>query len=201
MNNDNNTSTPPTQTPSGTDPQGQTPNTPQGQTPQGSNQRTALDSLPSDVQELITKLREENKQRRQALDAHEAARQQAEEQKLKEQGEFQKLAEQHAARVKELEPIQERYSTLAELVHDQIKEQVKTWPDEVKSLLPGKDTPVEERLKAVERMKPLAEKIAQQQRGMAPGNSPNPKPAQGQTPDDARTDFYNRLRTSGKYGA
>src|SRR4030095_13010946 len=74
------------------------------------------------------------------------------EDKAKEQGEWQKVAEQREARVKELEPIQERYAALATLLTGQIKAQTKDWPKEVKDLLPGDDTPIEVRYDQVQKL-------------------------------------------------
>ncbi len=187
------------QTPNNVDPTGQTPTTPpNGQTPNGTPPKTAFESLPQDIQDMITGLRTENKDKRKAIDAIEAEKKLAEEQKLREQGEFQKLAEQHQARVRELEPVQERYNALAELVNEQIKTQVSDWPEEVKSLVPDKKTPVEERLKSLEKLKPLAERFAVQQRGQSPGNVPNPKPAETVGASDVKS-AMDVLRAGGTY--
>lgn len=194
-----NTATSQGQTPNSVDPTGQTPNTaPNGQTPNGTPPKTAFESLPQDIQDMITGLRNENKDKRKTIDAIEAEKKLAEEQKLREQGEFQKLAEQHQARVKELEPTVERYQKLSDLVHEQIKAQVKEWPDEVKTLVPDKNTPVEERLTALEKLKPLAEKFAVQARGAQPGNAPNPRPSDNVGSTDVKS-AMERLRASGTY--
>lgn len=155
-------------------------------------------SSQDDLQRQITELRTENAKHRAKNKEQEASAQAAEQQRLKEQGEFKQLAEKHEARVKELEPTVERYTKLSDLVHEQIKAQVKDWPDEVKSLVPGKETPVEERLASLEKLKPLAERFAQQQRGTQPGNSPNPKPsATVQSSDEIK----NKMLGSGFYNS
>jgi len=114
--------------------------------------------------------------------------------KLKEQGEFQKLAEQHQARVQELEPISERYSKLTELVSDQIKSQTKDWPPEIKTFDPGENASIEDRLAWVEKSKPLIDKL----QASKPGNGPNPKPSNGSAKEAAQTAF-DKLRATGQY--
>lgn len=185
------------QTPNDGDPTGQTPTpTPNGQTPNG---RTSIDSLPQDIQELISTLRNENKEKRETLKAQETARQQQEQEELRKQGEFQKLAEQHEQRVKELEPTVERYTKLSDIVNEQIKAEVKDWPAEIKDLLPDKSAPVEDRLKSLEKLRPLVERLNTQARGQTPGNVPNPKPSSDEPGTDVN-DYYKRYRASGLAG-
>ena len=199
---EDNTTTPPApqgQTPNGTDPQGQTPtNPPSGQTPNGA--KTSIDSLPADIQEYIKGLRADSKRYRDSAEAEAKAKKDAEDARLKEQGEFKALAEKHEARVKELEPVSERYGALSSLVSDQIETQIKDWPQEVKTFDPGKDAPIEHRLEWLEKSKPLIAKLADQQRATNPGNGPNPQPSAG-TPDTARAAFEQKMRRTGKYGA
>jgi hypothetical protein len=198
MGNENNTSTPNGQTPNGTDLNGQTPN-PQNQTVSGS-EKTPISSLPADVQDYIKRLRDEAEEANKQKKAEARAKQQAEEERLKQQGEFKQLAEQHAARVQELEPVATRYSQLSLLVASQIEAQIKDWPQEVKAFDPGNDAPVEERLAWIEKSRPLIEKLQQQARSSNPGNSPNPRPTAA-TRDDAVDGFMKQMRASGKYGA
>lgn len=174
---------PPGQTPPGSDPQGQTPPPTLGQTPPAppqQQQKTPLDTLPSDVQDYIKLLRKEAKETREALEAEARRKTEAEQQRLKEQGEFKQLAEKHENRVKELEPIATRYTSLAQLVSGQIEDQVKDWPAEIKVFDPGTDAPIEERLEWVKKSRPLVEKMIQQNQAGQPGNAPNPRPAAGQ---------------------
>ncbi len=150
----NNPPTPlPGQTPPGGDPQGQTSQTTPGQTPttttppgQTPGGRTSLSELPQDIQDLVRGLRREAKESREALEAKLKTEQDAEQQRLKQQGQFEELAKQHESRVKELEPMLARYTALSELVSEQIKAETKDWPASVKALDPGEDAPIEERL-------------------------------------------------------
>lgn len=200
MSNNPNSSDPQGQTPNGTDPQGQTPNnTPQGQTPNG-QQKTSIDSLPVDIQDYIKTLRKDAEENRKKLDAEAKAKQEAEQARLAEQGQFKELAAKHEARVKELEPISTSYKALSERVNSQIDTQIKDWPAEVKSLVPSSETPVEQRLEQLERLRPLVDKLQLQAKGQQPGNAPNPKPA-GQVGDPAtKEETIRKLKASGMYG-
>ncbi len=182
--------TPGGQTPPGGDPPGQTPQQQQpgqtppttatpGQTPTSGQSRTSLNDLPQDIQDLVRGLRKEAKESREALEVIQRDAQTAADAKLKEQGEFKKLAEQHEARVKELEPIASRYAALSELVSEQIKTEMKEWPASVKALDPGKDASIETRLEWLTRARAIVADLNIQARGSLPGNRPNP-PAQGQ---------------------
>lgn len=193
------------QTPPGSAP-GQTPTTPLGQTPNGQlQQKTTMDNLPLDIQDYIKELRKEAETSRKDLDAKIKAEKEFAESKMKEQGEWQKVAEQRDLRVKELEPVQERYTALSTLLADQIKAQVKDWPKEVKDLLPGDDTPIEVRYSQVQKLQSLAiqlsDKAQAQQRASLPGNTPGPRQAnQEQSRDQQKEDFRLRRAKSGQYG-
>ncbi len=170
------------QTPPAGDPPGLKP-TPQGQTPSG---RTPFDSLPLDVQDYIKTLRDEAKVTREQAkalqeqaDAEAKAKADAAEAEAKAKGEFKQLAEKHEKRVAELEPIAQSYTKLAELVSEQIKDEIKDWPQSVKALDPGKDAPIEERLAWKNRAAAIVTELATTARGSLPGNRPNPTP-QGQ---------------------
>ncbi len=179
------------QTPNGTDPQGQTPTTPpSGQTPNG-NQRTSLETLPSDIQDYIKSLRADAKKYRDASESETRAKQAAEEARLAEQGQFKELAAKHEAKVKELEPISQRYSVLATQINATIEAETKDWPAEVKSLIPGIETPVESRLEQMARLRPLLAKLQEQAKGTQRGNSPNPSPT-GQAGNKADAMQRNR---------
>jgi len=132
-----------------------------------------------DIQRVIADLRKENAAHRKKAKEQEEQAQVAEQERLRQAGEYKQLAEQHEKRVKELEPIQESYTRLAEQINAQIQAEVKDWPTEVKSLVPDTIVPVELRLEQVAKLRPLIAQLAQQARGQAPGNRPNP-PAQGQ---------------------
>jgi len=197
MDKENNTA-PNGQTPNnGTAPNGQTPN-PQNQTVSGS-EKTSINSLPPDIQDYIKRLRKEADEANEKTRAEARAKQLAEETRLKEQGEFKALAEKHEARVRELEPVSERYNQLSVLIAGQIEAQVKDWPAEVRAFDPGPDASVEQRLSWLEKSKPLIEKLQMQARAQQPGNAPNPRPSQ--PTGDMNTTYEQRLRASGKYGA
>lgn len=185
------------QTPDNTDlATGQTPTTPQTPTPSGS--KTPIAELPVDIQEYIKSLRSEANKANKALELEATAKAKAEEERLKAQGEFQKLAEKHAARVQELEPLQGRFDTLSTLITGQIETQIKDWPAEVKTFDPGVDASVEQRLAWVEKSKPLIEKLQQQAQSGRPGNAPNPKPSV-QGSEGVQSDYTNKLLKSNRY--
>ena len=210
MSNNPSNSDPSGLTPNGSDPTGLTPN-PSGLTPNGTLPKTSFESLPLDVQLYIKDLRKDEENIKSKLRQHEEAQRKQEEEtqkalqeRLKQQGEFQKLAEQHEHRVKELEPVQERYTALSGLLADQIKAQVKDWPKEVKDLLPGDDTPIEVRYAQVQKLQALAiqlgEKAQQQQRASLPGNKPNPQPSNSeQTREQQVQEFRLRRKQTGQY--
>ena len=187
--------------PNGADPtQGEPTGTPlaQGATPsasQGAQSDPATEVLKAKIAELERDNRKYRTERKQQDDAAAAA----EQARLREAGEFKSLAEKHEARVKELEPINERYGQLSGLVAGQIETQIKDWPAEVKAFDPGVDAPIEQRLAWLEKSKPLIEKLAQQQRATNPGNGPNPRPTGG-TPETQQNQFLQQMRRSGKYG-
>jgi hypothetical protein len=152
------------------------------------------------------KLLADNHQYREERRQQNEAAQAAEQQRLKEQGEFKQLAEQASARVKELEPVQERYTALSGLLADQIKAQIKDWPKEIKDLLLGEDATIEDRFAQVRKFTPLAANYATQaqaqQRASLPGNKPGPQQIQNseQTREQQVSDFRLRRKQSGMYG-
>jgi hypothetical protein len=190
---------PPGQTPTNTQPPGQTPGS-QQQTPPPSN-RMSLEDLPQYAQDMIHALRNEAKELRKGRDAELAAKQAAEEARLREQGQFKELADKHEARVKELEPIADRYKKLTELVNEQIKAGIKDWPVEAKTFDPGPSADIVERYAWFEKAQPLAAKLATQAAGYAPGNTPSPKPAGSAAAGQAAVEeLKQRLKTTGRYG-
>jgi hypothetical protein len=175
--------------------------TPQGLTTSGSTEKTPIGSLPADIQEYIRLLRGEAEEAKKREKAEAKAKQQLDEQRLKEQGEYKLLAETHAARVQQLEPIAERYEQLSKLVGEQIDSEIKDWPSTVRALDPGAESGIEVRLAWQNKARAIVGDLQQQARGQQPGNSPNPKPASGTSPDTLARTYENRLRSSGKYGA
>jgi hypothetical protein len=193
-----------------------TPGTP-GTTPvTGTSTGVTPTKPPTTLEEAIAKLAdlehsvsnkiEENDRKSKRIQEFEAAQKKQEqaaakalEERLKQQGEFQKLAEQHEARVKELEPTVERYTALTSLVSEQIEAQIKDWPAEAKIFDPGKDVPIEQRLDWMNKAKALVDKL-QAVPQTKPGNGPNPKPSV-QTPEGYQQKIERQMRISGKYNA
>jgi hypothetical protein len=195
-----NANTPPAggQAPPQGDPPGQAPTTTPPQVGDGQSQQQSLSQ--EEMAKVIADLRKENAAHRNKAKEQERLAQEAEAERLRQQGEYKALAEKHEARVKELEPIAESYTRLASTMNAQIEAEIKDWPTEVKSLVPGADVPVESRLEHMARMRPLLEKLQVQARGTQPGNSPNPRPS-GQTPDNVRDEYEKRLRATARYSA
>jgi vacuolar-type H+-ATPase subunit I/STV1 len=197
MGNDNDSITPNGQTPESVTSTGQTANS--TDQPGSGTQKTPIESLPSDAQDFIKRLIDENKSYRKRAQDQERAAQTAQEQRLKEQGEFKQLAEKHEARVKELEPVASRYDALATLVTEQIDAEIKDWPATVKALDPGADAGIEVRLAWRNKARAIVTDLQQQARSTQPGNAPSPRPASlngSKDVDELRT----RYRESGKYG-
>jgi hypothetical protein len=202
-----NANTPPPaagQTPPPGDLPGQTPPTPQGQTPLGQQQQQQnplTDHWTEEDWKYFRRLRKENETaNEQAKAANEQvkalakAKQEAEDAKLREQGEYKQLAEKHEQRVKELEPVATRYNTLVELMKAQLDAQIKGWPDEITFSDPGPDADILARLAWADKARPRAEKLLQQQQGQAPGNSPNPQPAGQMSKREGVEELTQRLR-------
>jgi hypothetical protein len=162
---------------------------------------TSLEELRRQLAESQRKLAEferDNKKYRTERKQQEEAAALAQQKQLEEQGQFKALAEQHESRVKELEPVAQRYHDLSLQVALQIEAQIKDWPQEIKAFDPGNDAPVEARLAWIEKSKPIIEKL--QATAVRPGNGPNPKPG-APTSEDQRNTYLDKLRRSGKYGA
>jgi len=171
------------------------------QSPQLSDLQKQLAELQSKNAEYLA----DNQKYRQAKKEQDEAAQAAEEARLKEQNQFKELAEKASTRVKELEPVKERYEQLSTLLADQIKAQTKDWPKEVKDLLPSDDTPIEVRYSQVQKLQSLAIQLADkaqaQQRASLPGNTPGPRQAnQEQSRDQQKQEFRIRRAKSGQYG-
>jgi hypothetical protein len=132
-----------------------------------------------ELERLNAELMRDNANYRKKAREQEIAVQAAEQERLKQQGEYKQLAETHEKRVKELEPLAALYQELADLVNAQIEVQIKDWPAEVKAFDPGKDASVKERQTWVNKSLPLVTKLVQTQPG-TPGNSPGPKPVGSQ---------------------
>lgn len=161
-----------------------------------------------EIQRQLKELKEARNEaasyRRKLRELEEGA-QKAEEIRLKEQGEFKTLAEQRQARIQELEPVEERYTKLAEQVRAQILADIKQWPAEVKAFYPGDEASVEALQDWFARAKPLVAKLTTQaqtqtQTRPAAGNGPNPRPiSTGQQQQADIEELRRRARESGKY--
>ncbi len=175
----------------------------QGATSTSQGDTSSTTSQPRSVEELerlLAEYKRDNAEYRKKAREREATLQAAEEQRLKEQGEFKQLAEKHEARVKELEPKAARFDELAEKIRKQIKTATKEWPAEVKTFYPGDDADISVLQDWYDRSQPLLERFTQQARGQAPGNRPNP-PAQGQpSREDMISANMRELKKQRTYG-
>jgi hypothetical protein len=113
----------------------------------------------------------------------------AETERLKQQGEFEKLAEQRATELGEVKPkletLQTRFDKLAGLTRGRFEADTKDWPKEVTDLLPkGEGVDVLELAESIEKYRPLATKFLSTQSGGGYGrNGSGPSPAGAAQPD------------------
>lgn len=193
------------QVPAGSNPTtGQVP-TPGGQVPNGP-QHVPIENLPQSWQDHIKELRENDASARIELKKFQAEQKKREEaaalaqqKQLEEQGQFKALAEQHAARVQQLEPIEQDYTELATLIGQQIDDETKDWPKSVKAMDPGKDAPIKQRLAWRNSAHAIVLEMQQQARGQQPGNGPGPKPAGNMTPQQETSELHKAFqRTRGR---
>lgn len=141
-----------------------------------------VEELPDWAQSIIKELRGENAKRRKAEQEQAAAAAKAEEERLAQQNEWQKLAEQRQARIAELEPLTERTAKLEALLAQQLASAIKDWPAELKQLDPGDGADLLARLDWMQKSQPLAQKLMD--RPTTPGNVPPPKPNGGTKPNE-----------------
>lgn len=114
--------------------QGQTPDNEgqQNQPVEQGNGKTPISQLPPDIQTYIEELRQENaKWRKESKKALDDARK-ADEDRLTQQQEWQKLAEQRAARLAELESVAAKAETIEAAFNAGIDARLKQIPDEVR---------------------------------------------------------------------
>lgn len=133
-----------------------------------------VEELPPWAQSMIKELRTENASRRKAVTEAEKAAALAAEKQLEQQAEWKTLAEQRAAKVQELEPLQGKLAAYEKLLGTQLDAELKAWPKEVLELAPA-NADMLTRLEWVARSRPLAEKLMATP--PANGNGPGPKPA------------------------
>lgn len=125
----------------------------------------------------------------------------AEQEKLRAQAEWEKLATQHEQTVRELTPqiesVTARYQSLADRNNKMIDGAIKDWPAEVRRLIPTTDD-VAARLEAFDNARAIVDKFVADAPRPAPGNRPNPRPQAG---PDAAQRSEAELLASGKYNA
>lgn len=124
------------------------------------------------------------------------------------QGEWQKLAGQHEARVRDLEAAQQTRDAEVEAYRKELskvtRDQVKSWPEKLRKALPETDDPLE-LSEAIRRLAPVADDLAAggsqpMTQSPRPGMPAAPRPAGGMTPDQAaRQAEIARLRARGGY--
>lgn len=197
INNPN--AVPGSETPNGAAPTGETPTLATGETP-GTTTEPSPAEIRKENERLSAALKRANAEAKEhRLKAEELDK--IKEARMREQGEYEQLAKKHEERVKELEPISERYNRLAEQVRTQILADTKQWPAEVKAFYPGDDADVEQLQDWFTRSKPLVAKLTTQaQPKPAAGNGPNPRPiSPGQQQVADVEELRRRARESGKY--
>lgn len=150
-----------------------------------------------ELQRKLVELERDNKKYRTERKQQEEAAALATQKQLEEQGQFKALAEQHAARVQQLEPIQQDYTELSVLISQQIDDETKDWPKSVKAMDPGKDAPIRQRLAWRNSAHAVVVEMQQTQRGSQPGNSPGPKPASGEATRQQQKDRFKEERVRG----
>lgn len=116
-----------------------------------------------EINEQLDKLRRKDA-------AREEADRKAAEQKAQEQGEWEKIAKQREAELSDLKPKAKRVESLEARLHERVDREIKDWPGEVKTLVPGTETDPVVREAQVEKLRPLVAKLADtQRRGTPPG--------------------------------
>jgi DNA repair exonuclease SbcCD ATPase subunit len=149
-------------------------------------------------------LRERLKALEEKQNKLDADAQTAETERLKKQGEFEKLAGQRETELNEVRPkletLQTRFDKLAGLTKGRFEADTKDWPKEVKDLLPtGESVDVLELAESIEKYRPLAAKFLSTQSGGGYGRSgTGPPPAGAAQPDleKARQEHGRQLQNS-----
>jgi uncharacterized protein YhaN len=178
-----------------------------------SNQSSSIKNL-DEALKVIEELRKEAAANRTKVKTYEAnqakaekERQEAEQAKLKEQGQWQKLAEDSQAEMSKLKPVVEKYGEVTNRLLTRTREEIKGWPKEAKDLLPsGDEVDALDYLNAFDRIKPLAQKLMgqgqgqQNNSGQGRANGWSPKPVGSNGPKTA-DEYYNDMKLSGRYNA
>ncbi|HEY3267348.1 MAG TPA: hypothetical protein VGM37_10505, partial [Armatimonadota bacterium] len=126
------------------------------------------------IQKELETTRKEAANYRTKLRKLEESAQAADEAKLAEQQQWKELAEKREARIKELEPLQDRVSAYEKRETERIAASINDWPENLKKLVEKAGT-LEEKQAVVEGLKPTVEALAG--KAAAPGSGPGPKPA------------------------
>jgi hypothetical protein len=111
----------------------------------------------AELDQMVADRLKEEKRKTEGKTAAEKKKQ--EEDQLRQNAEWEKLAEQRGVEIEQLKGVVERADKYAELLNRQIDHEIKGWPKEVVALDPGKDQ-LEVRLSWVEKSRALAEKMA-----------------------------------------
>lgn len=101
------------------------------ETPKQQSGKTPIESLPPDIQAYIDELRREAQGYRNAKKAAEQVAKEAEEKRLAEQQEWQKLAESRAAELEKLKPVAEQFDEIQEAFKAGLDARLKNIPDDV----------------------------------------------------------------------
>lgn len=105
-----------------------------------------------------------------------AERQAADEKRMAEQAEWQKLAETHKGTLEKLQPRIATLDKLTEMVLAQYQDEVKEWPEQVRAMAPADEADILIKLDWLKRAKPLALELMNDKTPV-PGNGGRPKPA------------------------
>jgi hypothetical protein len=146
--------TPPTENPAPNQPapeaNGQKPeaNTPPVETDKGNAPDLVggkdFSELDPKTQAYIKNLREENRKFREAKEAAEREQARAERERLKQQGEWQKLAETAQAEVEQYKPYKERYEQLEAVFKTALEARIEAIPAQFRKLVPTDYSPVQQ---------------------------------------------------------
>jgi hypothetical protein len=101
----------------------------------------AVDAVKTFPAEYVAELRQEAASYRTKLKEFEEKQRQTEEQRLAQQQEWQKLAEQRAQEVEQLRPYQERYEAMINNLRANNQKRLEAVPETMKTLIPPIDDP------------------------------------------------------------
>lgn len=150
-----------------------------------------VEDLPDWAQRELKEARQEAQRYRNERKQVEEAQAKAEEDRLAQEAQWQKLADQRKAKVEELTPKAELADKLSALVLEQYTAEITAWPEQVRNMAPGDEADVLTKLDWMKRAKPLALQLMAD-KTPTPGNGPKPKPmgsaGSGQQEQRARTE-------------